>query len=151
MAEHDLTEETAGKIMKQYEDDAKVVGDMLANERRRQAEVMRARLAEQRFRRKKNLAKTHEDEVEEAEVLGKQDEEVKVLHDKQENDYKKTVEELQREEEHHLAERENEDAEEESVLAGLSTVDECNQYEQRLREQMAEVSLLLSFFFFSYL
>jgi hypothetical protein len=54
---HDLTEETAAKIMQQYKDDAAVVGDMLANERRRQAEVMRARLAEQRFRRKKNLVR----------------------------------------------------------------------------------------------
>ena len=57
LAAHDLTEETAAKIMKQYKDDAAVVGDMLANERRRQAEVMRARLAEQRFRRRKNLVR----------------------------------------------------------------------------------------------
>ena len=71
MAQHDLTEETANKIMQQYKDDANVVGDMLANERRRQAEVMRARLAEQRFRRKKNLSKTHDDEVKEQEVRKK--------------------------------------------------------------------------------
>ena len=42
---------------------------MLENERRRQAEIMRSRLAEQRFRRRKNLKKTHDDEMKEAEKL----------------------------------------------------------------------------------
>ena len=37
IADLELTEATANKIMKQYNDDASMVSDMLANERRRQA------------------------------------------------------------------------------------------------------------------
>ena len=137
LAQHDLTEETANKIMQQYKDDANVVGDMLANERRRQAEVMRARLAEQRFRRKKNLSKTHDDEVKEQEVLTKQKTETKKLHDEQEQEYKNVVDELKSKENEISSEQEREDAEEEAQLSNLSSIPECDAFEVRLKEQVS--------------
>jgi hypothetical protein len=140
LASHDLTEETASKIMKQYKDDAQVVGDMLANERRRQAELMRARLAEQRFRRKKNLAKAHEDEVKEAEVLKKQEDELKELHDKQEKEYKEVVAELTEKEQALSNQMDQEDREEEQALAVLSTMAECLEFESKLNGQIAAVA-----------
>ena len=140
LKQHDLTEETANKILQQYKDDANVVGDMLANERRRQAEVMRARLAEQRFRRKKNLSKTHEDEVKEQEVLTKQSGETKDLHDKQEDEYKKVVDELQSGEGTLLQQQEQQDLEEEGALSSLKTIEEVNAFEIRLKQQIATVA-----------
>ena len=121
IAEHDLTEATANKIMKQYADDANVVSDMLANERRRQAEVMRSRLAEQRFRRRKNLKKTHDDELKEAEVLKKQSVEAAELHEKQEGEYREVVAELSAKESELGAQWDREDAEEDANLAELTT------------------------------
>ena len=136
LAEHDLTEATAAKIMKQYEDDAQVVGDMLANERRRQAEIMRNRLAEQRFRRKKNLAKTHADEAEEQKVLKQQQEAQKELHDKQEAEYHKVVAELVEQEKAVDAQWAREDAEEEVMLASLVTAEDVANFETRIKAQL---------------
>ena len=136
-----MTEETAAKIMQQYKDDAAVVGDMLANERRRQAEVMRARLAEQRFRRKKNLSKTHEDEVKEAEVLLKQEQELKVLHDVQESEYTEVVRVLTDQEQVLVGRLDTEDAEEEQALAGLTTIAQCEAFGAQLKAQIEAVRI----------
>ena len=57
LANHALTKETADRIMSQYKDDQRLVEEMLEKERRRQAELMRHRLAESACR-KKNLANT---------------------------------------------------------------------------------------------
>lgn len=141
IAEHDLTEATANKIMKQYADDANIVSDMLANERRRQAEVMRSRLAEQRFRRRKNLKKTHDDELKEAEVLKKQGVEATDLHEKQEAEYREVVAELSTKESELGAQWDREDAEEDANLAGLTTEAAVAEFETMLREQLDSVAL----------
>lgn len=137
----ELTEATANKIMKQYEDDANTVSDMLENERRRQAEIMRSRLAEQRFRRRRNLKKTHDDELKEAEVLKKQEVESQELHEKQEAEYKEVVAELAAKEAELNSQWDREDAEEDKSLADLQTEAAVAEFETMLREQLARPEL----------
>ena len=141
IADLELTEATANKIMKQYNDDASMVSDMLANERRRQAEIMRSRLAEQRFRRRKNLKKTHDDEVKEAEMLKTQAAAKTDLHKKQEDEYRMAVAELSKKESELVAQWDREDAEEDANLGGLTTEAAVAEFEAMLHEQLASPAL----------
>jgi hypothetical protein len=77
--------------------------------------------------------------VKEAEVLLKQEQELKVLHDVQEAEYTEVVRVLTDQEQVLVKQMDTEDAEEEQALAGLSTLSQCEAFSAQLKAQIEAV------------
>jgi predicted nucleic acid-binding Zn ribbon protein len=81
--------------------------------------------------------------VKEAEVLLKQEQELKVLHDVQEAEYTEVVRVLTDQEQVLVKQMDTEDAEEEQALAGLSTLSQCEAFSAQLKAQIEAVRVIL--------
>ena len=77
--------------------------------------------------------------MKEAEVLLKQEQELKVLHDVQESEYTEVVRVLTDQEQVLVTQMDTEDAEEEQALAGLTTIAQCEAFGAQLKAQIEAV------------
>ena len=84
--------------------------------------------------------------MKEAEVLLKQEQELKVLHDVQESEYTEVVRVLTDQEQVLVGRLDTEDAEEEQALAGLTTIAQCEAFGAQLKAQIEAVRVVFVVF-----
>ena len=136
LAEKGLSEDLQNKLFKQLDKDRDAMAAMMDEQRQRQSETMRARLAERRMKRKKQLAQRHHAEKSEEGILATHQQTGRELAEQQKQEYEQVVAQITAEEKRAAEDFMARDADEEFQIGKISSLEELERLQKQLQEDL---------------
>ena len=136
LADKGLSTKLQEKLMSQMNRDRDAMTQMMEDQRKRQAEAMKARLAERRIKRKNDLTRRHGAEKQEDSLVMDHQLTMKEIESRHVKETEAAAQQLQQEEKARVEEFMAQDADEEFQVGKLVDIKEVNRLEQQLQADL---------------
>merc|ERR1711871_230781 len=136
LKEKGLSDDLQKKLFKQLDKDRNAMAAMMDEQRQRQSETMRARLAERRMKKKKQLGLRHQAEKVEEGVLQSHQDDAAELLKRQKREYDDTITQLTAKEKQIAEDFMARDADEEFQIRKIGSLEELERLKKQLQEDL---------------